>query len=184
VSQYRTVGVRRALRLTVVAATLTFGLIAYIQLSSGAVSSPVTACEGANLAGVTASSNVYAGGAIIVLAITNIGTSACQLGGYPTLLGIRGGHEYALSHVGEGPTQDGQLHSTVLRARQAGALILNTTLGCNANATPLPVVDEYTGLVILLPHHQGHVKILGVPLSMPCGVSESALGWAKGFVFD
>jgi hypothetical protein len=25
------------------------------------------------------------------------------------------------------------------------------------------------------------VLVLGVPLTMPCGVSQSRLGWAKGF---
>lgn len=141
-------------------------------------------CEGANLIGAKASSSVHAGGAIIVLAITNIGPSACELGGYPRLLGIREGHEYGLTHVGEGPTQDGQLDATTLSPREAGALIFDTPLGCNANANPLPVADEFAGVVVLLPNREGHVKILGVPLSMPCGVSESKLGWAKRFKFD
>lgn len=153
-----------------------------IWSNSGAAS--IKPCQGTNLIGAKASSDVYAGGAIIVLAITNIGPSACQLGGYPELLGIRGGHEYKLAHVGEGSTQDGQLSATTLSPREAGALIFDTPLGCNANANPLPVADEFTGVVVLLPNEQGHVKILGVPLSMPCGVSESRLGWAKGFTLD
>ena len=49
---------------------------------------------------------------------------------------------------------------------------------------PPPAASNYTGVVILLPDRQGHIKILGVPLAMPCGVSESQLGWAKGFELD
>jgi hypothetical protein len=159
--------------------SLTVALSPAISSNSSAAS--INPCQGKNLIGATASSSVYAGGGIIVLAITNIGPSACHLGGYPQLLGIRGGHEYKLTHVGKGPTQDGQLRATTLSPRESGALIFDTPLGCNANANPLPVATEFTGVVILLPDRQGHVKILGVPLSMPCGVSESRLGWAKGF---
>lgn len=166
----------------VILANLTADLSPAIASNSGAAS--IKPCQGKNLIGALASSSVYAGGAIIVLAITNIGTSDCELGGYPRLLGIRGGHEYKLAHVGEGPTQDGQLHATALSPREAGALIFDTSLGCNANVYPPPVADEYTGVVVLLPNQQGHVKILGVPLSMPCGVSESQLGWSKGFELD
>jgi hypothetical protein len=175
--------VRRHVTPLIVAAALIFGLVGFAPSSSGAATRSVKACVGGNLAGALASSDLYAGGAIIVLAITNTGTSACHLSGYPRLLGIRDGHEFSLSHVGEG-TQDRQLNSTTLLSRQAGALILNTSLGCNANVSPLPVADEYTGVVILLPHQRGRVKISGVPLYVPCGLSESQLGWAKGFVFD
>ncbi len=162
--------------------SLTVVLSPAISSNWGAAS--IKPCEGTNLIGAKASSSVYAGGATIVLAITNIGPSACELGGYPRLLGIREGHEYRLTHVGQGPTQDGQLDATTLSPREAGAIIFDTPLGCTANANPLPVADEFAGVVVLLPNREGHVKILGVPLSMPCGVSESQLGWAKGFKFD
>jgi hypothetical protein len=151
---------------------------------SQAVAASIKPCQGENLIGATASSSVYAGGAIIVLAITNIGTSNCQLGGYPRLLGIREGHEYKITHLEEGPTQDGQLRATVLSPRVAGALIFDTPLGCNANVYPPPVASDYTGVVVLLPNQQGHVKVLGVPLSIPCGLEESRLGWSKGFELD
>jgi hypothetical protein len=154
-----------------------------MQQASGATTHSISACEGSNLAGAFAYSNLYAGGAIITLAITNVGTTACRLGGYPSLRGIRGGHEYALSHVGRG-TQDVELSPTTLAPRESGALILNPNLGCNANVSPLPVADRYMGVVILLPQGHGHVRILGVPLYVPCGLNESQLGWAKGFVFD
>ena len=150
-------------------------------ITSKADAATIKPCQGKYLAGATASSSLYAGGGIIVVAITNVGPSTCQLGGYPRLLGVRGGHEYKLTHVGEGPTQDGQLHATTLSPREAGALILDTPLGCNANVYPPPAASNYTGVVILLPDRQGHIKILGVPLAMPCGASESQLGWAKGF---
>ena len=169
---------------TVLLALLSLIVVLSPAISSNSGAASIKPCEGTNLIGAKASSSVYAGGAIIVLAITNIGPSACELGGYPRLLGIRGGHEYRLTHVGEGPTQDGQLRTTTLSPREAGAMIFDTSLGCNANANPLPVADEFTGVVVLLPNREGHVKILGVPLSMPCGVSESQLGWAKGFDLD
>jgi hypothetical protein len=161
---------------------MTVVLSPVIASNSGAAS--VKPCQGMNLRGETASSSVYAGGAIIVLAITNIGPSACELGGYPRLLGIRGGHEYKILDVGRGPTQDGQLRATTLSPREAGAIIFDTSLGCNANVYPPPVASDYTGVILLLPDQQGLVKVLDVPLSMPCGVSESRLGWAKGFRLD
>lgn len=175
---------RSAARLCGVAVLLglTFALSPAIASSSSAAS--VKACQGRNLIGETASSSVYAGGAIIVLAITNIGPSACELAGYPRLLGIRAGHEYKIPDVEKGPTQDGQLQATTLSPREAGALIFDTSLGCNANVYPPPVASDYTGVVLLLPDREGLVKVLGVPLSMPCGVSESRLGWAKGFELD
>jgi len=160
-----------------------FALAGVAQPSFGATARSVQECEGSDLAGAFAYANTYAGGALITLAITNVGTYSCRLGGYPTLLGIRGGHEYALDHLEHG-TQDRNLQPTTLSPRESGALILDTSLGCNANVYPLPVADRYTGVVVVLPRHHGHVRILGVPLSTPCGVSESQVGWAKGFVFD
>jgi hypothetical protein len=47
-------------------------------------------CKGANLAGAFVANNLGAGNALITIAVTNVGTSACRLGGYPALLGIRG----------------------------------------------------------------------------------------------
>src|SRR5580658_9508304 len=141
------VGAGSAVRLSgvsLVLLSLTVVLSPTIASKSSAAS--IKPCEGMNLIGARASSSVYAGGAIIVLAITNIGPSACELGGYPRLSGIRGGLEYKLAHIGEGPTQDGQLDATTLRPREAGALIFDTPLGCNANANPLPVADEFTGV--------------------------------------
>jgi hypothetical protein len=158
---------------------LTFVLSPTVASNSSAAS--VKPCQGRNLIGGKASSSVYAGGAIIVLAITNIGPSACELGGYARLLGIRQGHEYKIPDVVRGPTQAGQLETAILIPREAGALIFDTSLGCNANVYPPPVATDYTGVVLLLPDREGLVKVLGVPLSMPCGVSESRLGWAKGF---
>jgi hypothetical protein len=143
----------------------------------------IQACKGADLAGAFAHSDLYAGGAIVTFAITNVGTSTCRLGGYPKLLGIRSGHEYPLSHVAHG-TQEGNLYPATLAPRMSGAFVLDMSLGCNANVYPLPVVDRYTGVVILLPNSHGHVRILGVPLDVPCGLGESQLGWAKGFVFN
>ncbi|HEY5266857.1 MAG TPA: DUF4232 domain-containing protein [Acidimicrobiales bacterium] len=153
------------------------------KASFGASRESLPACKGANLVGAFARSNLYAGGGIITLAITNIGTSACRLAGYPTLLGVRDGHEYVLTHIGHG-TQDSSLTPTSLAPRESGGLILDNSLGCNANVYPLPVADRFTGLVIVLPKREGRVRVFSVPLSVPCGLSESQMGWAKGFNFE
>jgi hypothetical protein len=166
-----------------VVASLSLVLLGPIQRASGSASSSAPACRGADLAGAFAYSNLGAGNALITVAISNVGTASCRLGGYPKLMGIRGGHEYKLENVGHG-TQDKNLRPAVLSPRMSGALILNTSLGCNANVSPYRGSNNYSGLVVLLPQHRGHVKILGVPLYAPCGLSESQLGWIKGFVFD
>jgi hypothetical protein len=151
--------------------------------ATGASKDVLSACKGTNLVGAFAHSNLYAGGGIITIAITNIGTFFCRLAGYPTLLGVRAGHEYAFTHLEHG-TQDSDLTPASLAPRESGGLILDNPLGCNANVYPLPVADQFTGLVIVLPKHEGRVRVFGVPLSDPCGLSESQLGWAKGFSFD
>lgn len=153
------------------------------KASFGASGDAALACKGRDLVGAFAHSNIYAGGGIITIAITNIGTTSCRLGGYPTLLGVRSGREFPLTHLGHG-TQDSYLTSTLLAPRESGGLILDNPLGCNANVYPLPVADHYSGLVIVLPKREGRVRVFGVPLSDPCGLSESQLGWAKGFIFN
>jgi hypothetical protein len=164
-------------------AVLFLAIVAPAKASFGASRDPTVTCKGTNLVGAFAHSNSYAGGGIITIAITNIGTSACQLGGYPTLLGVRGGREYKLTILGHG-TQDSDLTPTSLAPRESGALILDNPLGCNANVYPLPVADQFSGLVIVLPKQQGRVRVFGVPLSDPCGLSESQLGWGEGFTFN
>lgn len=138
---------------------------------------------GTNLIGAFAYSNYYAGGALFTIAVVNVGTLTCQLRGYPKLSGIRDGHQYAFANVGHG-TQDVSLQPAILTPRMSGALVLDTALGCNADEYPSSVSHQYTGVVILLPHNSGHVKVVGVPLYVPCGLWESQLGWAKGFVFN
>jgi hypothetical protein len=154
-----------------------------VQPAVGSTKSSVQACIGTNLIGAFAYSNVFAGGALITVAVVNVGPSACRLGGYPKLMGIRGGHEYAFTGVRHG-TQDVSLRPAILAPRPSGALILDTELGCNANVAPTPAAGKYTGVVIVLPGGKGHVRIDGAPLYVPCGLGESELGWAKGFVFN
>jgi hypothetical protein len=150
---------------------------------AGASPIAVTAsCRGENLAGAFVTANVGAGNTLITIAVTNVGTSSCRLGGYPTLLGIRGGHEYHVTITAHG-TQDVNLHPTVLAPRMSGALILNTSIGCVPGGDPNAASHTYSGIVILLPHHLGIVKVPGVPLYMPCDLAVSQLGWAKGFLF-
>jgi hypothetical protein len=133
--------------------------------------------------GAFAHSSGYAGGGIYTIAVVNIGTSSCRIGGYPQLLGIRDGHEYAIRHLDHG-TQDVSLEPATLAPRMSGAFILDVSLGCNANSLPYPVSDLFMGVVILLPHGNGHIKVAGVPLFVPCGIGESQLGFAKGYDFN
>jgi len=153
------------------------------QPSLGLTTSLVQACNGTNLVGSFAYSEGYAGGGLITFAVVNVGPTACRLGGYPKLLGIRDGHEFAFTNVRHS-TQDVNLRPAILSPRMSGAFILDTPLGCNANVYPTPVADQYTGVVIVLPGGKGHVRIDGMTLSAPCGLGESELGWAKGFTFN
>jgi hypothetical protein len=80
-------------------------------------------------------------------------------------------------------TQGVTLHPTVLAPRMSGALILNTSCGCVPGGDPHAASQTYSGIVILLLHGRGIVKVLGAPLYAPGDLGESQLGWAKGFVF-
>jgi hypothetical protein len=154
-----------------------------VQPASGSTKSAIQSCSGRNLVGAYAYSEGYAGGGLITFAVVNVGPSACRLGGYPKLLGIRNGHEYAFADVGHG-TQDVGLRPAILAPRMSGALILDTPLGCNANVTQASAIYKYSGLVIDLPLGNGHIVIDGVHLYVPCGLGESQLGWAKEFDFN
>ena len=176
-------GTPARLVLSVLFATLLVNPLALNEPASGTQKSPFPSCIGSNLKGVFAYSNVYAGGDLITVAVVNVGVSACRLSGYPKLLGTRGGHEFPIANVVHG-TQDVNLRPAILGPRVSGALILDAPLGCNANVAPPVTSDQYTGAVIVLPNDKGHVKVVGLPLYMPCGLGESSLGWAKGFVFN
>lgn len=174
---------RSTLVLSLLFAATIFTRIESVQAASGPTKGGAPACSGRNLVGAFASSEGYAGGGIVTFAVVNVGPTACRIGGYPKLLGIRKGHEYAFADVGHG-TQDVSLRPAILAPRVSGALILDTPFGCNANVTPFPATDEYSGLVIVLPLGNGHVVVNGVHLYVPCGLGESQLGWAKEFAFN
>jgi hypothetical protein len=174
---------RPILVLSLLSTALTVTQFEFVQPAVGSMKNPVQACIGTNLVGQFAYSNDYAGGALMTVAVVNVGEAACRLGGYPKLLGIRRGHEYAFKDVKHG-TQGSSLRPTILAPRQSGAFILDISLGCNANVTPTPVADRYSGFVIVLPGRNGHVRIDGIHLDEPCELGESQLGWLHGFVFD
>jgi hypothetical protein len=179
----REVVIRSTLALSLLLAAIILTPFASVQPALGSTKDGVHACIGRDLVGTFASSEGYAGGGIITFAVVNIGPSACRLGGYPKLLGIRSGHEYAIVNVGHG-TQDVSLRPAILAPRMSGALILDTPLGCNANVSPAPATDQYSGVVFVLPLGDGHVAVDGVHLYVPCGLGESRLGWANEFVFN
>ncbi len=168
---------RQILALCLLSAGIALTPFGVVPSAFSSTKSAVSPCIGTNLVGAFAYSNVYAGGALITVAVVNVGQSACRLGGYPKLLGIRGGHEYAFKDVRRG-TQDVSLRPAILAPRVSGALILDIVTGCNANVSPTPVADQYTGVTVVLPGSNG------TQLDVPCGLGESQLGWLKGFVFD
>lgn len=178
--------VRRCQVLSVVSILFSALVVGSFVLDRPAVGSTkisVQSCNGTNLRGAMAYSDVYAGGALIRIAVVNVGVSACRLSGYPRLLGIRDGHEYPLANVSHG-TQDVNLQPAILKPRMSGAFIIDTPLGCNANVAPPPASDLYAGVVMILPRGNGHVRVDGVNLYAPCGLGESSLGWARGFAFN
>jgi hypothetical protein len=141
----------------------------------------VSACRGHDLVGTVTGGQSGAGNELSTIALTNVGIASCRLGGYPQLLGIRGGHEYRLRVTSR--FTDPHLVPTILAPRESGAFVLNTTTGCIPGGDPHRASHLYSGVVLLLPDSRGPVRVRDVNLYTPCLLSESPLGWAKGFEF-
>ena len=163
-------------------ASLSLMLMTPVQGVSASSTSAAPTCPGRDLVGTITGAESGAGNGIWTIVVTNVGASSCRLGGYPRLLGIRGGHEYKLRITGHG-TQDGNLSPAVLPSRMSGALILNTNDGCIPGGDPDAASHTYSGIVVLLPGSQGLFKILGRTFYTPCDLFESQLGWTKDFTF-
>lgn len=176
----------RAKFLTIIAivgvvASLNLLPLGHAQRAVASSKGSVSACRGHDLVGTATGGQSGAGNELSTIAIANVGTASCRLGGYPQLLGIRGGHEYRLRVTSR--FTDPHLIPTILAPRESGAFVLNTTTGCIPGGDHHRASHLYSGVVLLLPDGQGPVRVRDVNLYTPCQLSESPLGWAKGFEF-
>jgi hypothetical protein len=148
--------------------------------AASAASAVVTSCEGSSLVGAFVSNQVGTGHIVTSIAIANVGTTTCELGGYPGLVGLRGNKEFKLHVTGHG-TWGGNLRPSTLAPRMSGALIIGTGDLC-APGYGVPVSGHsYSGLIVVLPKNGGAVKVPGVTIDATCYLVESQLGWRKSF---
>ena len=140
----------------------------------------VPPCQGSNLVGTFVANQVGTGHIVTTIAITNVGRQACGLGGYPTLMGLRGSKKYKLRVTGHG-TYGGNLLPTRLAPRMSGALIVSTGDLCGPTYGVIPPSQMYTAMIVVLPKNEGSVQVLGVPFDTTCGVYVSQLGWRSNF---
>ena len=145
-----------------------------------ATSVSVLPCDGPNLVGSFVSNQVGTGHVVTTIAITNVGREACALGGYPTLIGLRGHNEYKLRVTGHG-TYEGNLRPTNLAPRMSGALIVSTGDLCGPTYGVIPASQTYSGMIVVLPKSAGTVRVLGAPFDSTCGMYVSQLGWRSHF---
>jgi hypothetical protein len=148
--------------------------------AASAASVVVPSCEGSSLVGAFVSNQVGMGHIVTTIAITNVGTASCELGGYPNLVGLRGKKEFKL-HVTAHGTYGGDLRPTTLAPRMSGALIIGTGDLC-APSYGVPVAGHsYSGLIVVLPQNRGAVPVPGVTVDTTCYLVESQLGWRRNF---
>jgi hypothetical protein len=140
----------------------------------------VRPCEAVNLVGAFVSHQVATGHVVTTVAFTNVGTSTCELGGYPSLVGLRGTKQFKLHLTGHG-TYGGDLRPAALAPRMSGALIISTGDLCGPYYGVIPPGHSYSSLLVILPNDEGSVKVLGATLDTTCGLFESQLGWRNHF---
>jgi hypothetical protein len=175
--------VRRVLQTLAVASAVTLSSLFYLPIgptaanASGVVIRP---CEGSNLVGAFVSNQVGMGHVVTTVAITNVGTSTCALGGYPTLVGLRGTEEIKLRVTGHG-TYGGNLRPTILAPRMSGALIISTGDLCGPSYGVPLAGHAYSGVIVVLPQNKGNVRVPGVTFDTTCGLAVSQLGWRNHF---
>jgi len=176
---------RRALRtvqvwvltLAVMVSTL---LVVSARESAAYADGVAPSCVGSNLVGAFVSNQVGTGHEVTTVAITNVGTTTCALGGYPGLVGLRGNKKIKL-RVTAHSTYGGNLRSAILAPRMSGALIIGTGDLCAPYYGVPPAGHSYAGLIVVLPKDEGSVTVLGVTLDTTCYLAESQLGWRKHF---
>jgi len=79
-------------------------IIASNPTAARATSVGVPPCQGSNLAGAFVANQVGTGHVVTTIAITNVGRQVCTLGGYPTLIGLRGSEKYNCESRATAPT--------------------------------------------------------------------------------
>ena len=155
-------------------------IIASNQTAARATGVGVPPCQGSNLAGAFVGNQVGTGHVVTTIVITNVGRQVCTLGGYPTLIGLRGSEKYKLRVTGH-RTYGGNLHPTKLSPRMSGGLIVSTGDLCGSTYGVIPPSQMYTGMIVVLPENEGSFQVLGVPFDTTCGVYVSQLGWRSHF---
>jgi Domain of unknown function (DUF4232) len=178
--------VRRAIRIVqtfaITSAVISAPLL--IAASNATVASAtsvgVPPCQGSNLVGAFVVNQVGMGHVVTTIAITNVGRRACTLGGYPTLIGLRGSTKHTLRVTGHG-TYGGNLHPTKLSPRMSGALLVGTGDMCGPTYGVIPPNQMYVGMIVVLPGNEGTVQVLGAQFDTTCGVYVSQLGWRSQF---
>jgi len=173
---------RRAIQTLTVASVIVSTLLGVTSRSpaASAASAAVTSCVGSSLVGAFVNNQVGTGHIVTTIAITNVRTTTCELGGYPALVGLRGNKKLKLHLTAHG-TWGGNLGRTTLAPRMSGALIIGTGDMC-APSYGVPVAGHsYLGLIVVLPRNGGTVKVPGVTIDTTCYLTESQLGWRKNF---
>jgi len=146
-------------------------------------STVVPLCEGSNLVGAFVSNQVATGHVMVTVAITNVGTTSCELGGYPNLIGLRGARQFKLRITGHG-TNGGNLLPTTLAPRMSGALIVGTDDMCSPYYGVIPPGHAYLGVIVVLPQGAGWIRVPDVSFDTTCGLTESQLGWRNNFSIE
>lgn len=175
--------VRNLIHTLAVASVATLSCLLFIASSPTAVSATgvaVPPCDGSNLVGAFVSNQAGMGHVVTTIAITNVGRKTCALGGYPSLVGIRGTKEFRLRVTGHG-TYGGNLRPTNLAPRMSGALIVSTGDLCGPTYGVLPPSQIYSGMIVVLPKNGGTVRVPDVSFDTTCGLTVSQLGWRSHF---
>jgi hypothetical protein len=150
------------------------------QITASAASVANPSCRGSNLVGAFVRNQVGAGHEVTTIAFTNVGPKTCLLGGYPTIIGLRGAKQYRLRVTGHG-TYGGNLRPTDLAPRMSGALIVSTGDLCGPTYGVLPPSQIYSGMIVVLPKNEGTVQVPDVTFDTTCGLAVSQLGWRNHF---
>lgn len=154
------------------------------EAHAATVTPPV--CRGAELAAAYVDSGAGLGNTSTVIAVTDVGTTACRLEGYPLLRGLHDGRWRPLvAHHG---TYFGDLGPTTLQPRESGAFLLGTDDGCQAINQPsrkrdaqVEAANTYVEVVAALPHGKATFHVTGIHLDVACGLDETAVGWRASF---
>jgi hypothetical protein len=174
---------RHVIRMAMVASTVISTSLLIVTSSPNvakATGVPIPRCEGTNLVGAFVNNQVATGHVVTTIAITNNGRQVCELGGYPSLIGLRGSRKYNIRVNGHG-TYGGNLRTAELAPRMSGALIVSTGDLCGPTYGVIPPSQIYSGMMLVLQKNAGTVQVLGVHFDTTCGVYVSQLGWRSHF---